>query len=564
MLPWERLRDKLLTLEGKPYQAYKSLEGAYRFERFVLYLDVMAQEPGLSSPMRVRVDQAVAQFPPDLWSTRTRKMAVEDFIARRWHETIRKVMRAPHAGRGGFSIEAGGQQMLERTACRITEEWVEVRGTITMPSDARKAAPKNAQAMITEDIAQLIDGALIHSAQNPAAVQRHVELAEDAEALRELLAERGLVAFIADGAVLPREPGSDKPLLSHLVTWQSPAELRMSITLPHRGAVSGLGIPRGITVIIGPPLSGRSTLLSGLAAGVYAHVAGDGRELSATAADATLVTGDEGRRIEGVNLQPFITQLRTGEDVTQYRTDQAPALLSQAAGLVETLEAGCSVLLIDEDSSAPGFLIQDELLRRLFPHAAGQVVPLVDLLRPLYEEHGISSVIVSSAGSAYARIADTVIAMEELHPVVATDQAKQLVGGGGPSEPRRAFGGIHHRVPLPESVGHFRGRRLRAELSGPRDVVSLGRDAIHLSRLQQLAEPGQARATGAAVLYAAEQGYIDGSRTVREVLALVDGDITQRGLDVLEPGAPVGDLARPRRQEIAAALNRLRSLRVKS
>jgi len=564
VLPWERFRDKLLTLEGKPYQAYKSLEGTYRFERFVLSLDRVAQDPGISSPMRVRVDQAEARFPTDLWSTRTRKVALEDFIARRWHETIRKVMRAPHAGRGAYGIEAGGQQILERTACRITEDWLEIRGTITWPSDARKTAPKIAQAMMTEDVPQLIDGALIYGNHNPSAVQRHVQLAEDAEALRGQLVEHGLIAFIADGAVLPREHTSGKPVLSHLVTWQSPPELRVTLTLPHRGPVTGLGVPRGITVIIGPPFSGRSTFIHALAACVYPHIPGDGREFSATVADAVLVTAEEGRRIEGVNLHPFITHLRTGEDVAQYRTEQAAPLLSQAAALVEVLEAGCSALLIDEDSSAPALLAQDTLLGRLVP-SGGQVVPLVDLLRPLYEEHGISSVIVSSAGSDYARVADTIIAMDGFHPSVVTAQAKQLVAGSEGSETRRPFGGIHHRVPLPEGVNQLQGRKLRPELPGPRDVVMLGREVVDLSRVAQLAEPAQTRAAGAAIIYAAEQGYVDGSRTVREILALVDSDISQRGLDVLEPAdAPAGDLARPRRQEMAAALNRLRSLRVKS
>lgn len=564
MLPWERLRDKLLTLEGKPYQAYKSLEGTYRFERFVLSLDLVGQDPGISSPMRVRVDQAEARFPSDLWSTRIRKAALEDFVARRWHETIRKVMRAPHAGRGAYGIEAGGQQILERTACRITEDWLEIRGTITLPSDARKAAPKAAQAMVTEDVPQLVDGALIYANQNPSAVQRHVQLAEDAESLRGQLMEAGLVAFIADGAVLPRENASGKPLLSHLVTWQSPPELRATLTLPHRGAVTGLGVPRGITAIIGPPFSGRSTFIRALADGVYTHVPGDGREFSATVADAVFVMAEEGRRIEGVNLHPFITHLRTGQDVAQYRTDQAPPLLSQAAALVEALEAGCSALLIDEDSSAPALLAQDSLLRRLVPLSASHVVPLVELLRPLYEEHGISSVIVSSAGTDYARVADTVIAIDGFQPSVVTAYAKELAGGNTP-EPRRPFGGIHHRVPLPEGLNQLRGRKLRPEQPGPRDVVPVGRDVVDLSGVAQLVEPAQRRGAVAAFIYAAEQGYVDGSRTVREILALVDADISQRGLDVLEPeDAPMGDLARPRRQEMAAALNRLPSLRVKS
>ncbi|MBI2200450.1 MAG: hypothetical protein HYU43_00725 [Armatimonadetes bacterium] len=520
-MPWERLRDKLLTLEGKPYQAYASLQGEYRFERYVLFLDSVAQDPAMPSLMRVRIDQAEARFPQDLSSTRVRRVALEDFIARRWHEVIRKVIRTQRGGRAAFGIEGGGQQILERSACRIAEDWIEIRGTITWPSDGRKAAPKLAQAVVTEDLPQLVDGALISANQNPSAVSRHVHLAEDVEALRQQLQERSLVAFIADGAVLPRELTSDKPLLSHLVT------------------------------------------LRALAWGVYTHLPGDGREFCGTVADAVVVTADEGRRIEGVNLQPFITALPTGEDVTQYRAEHASLIISQSAALAETLEAGCSALLIDEDTSAPGLLAQDPLLRRLATGASGPVVPLVDLLRPLYEEHGISAVVVTSASSDYARIADTVIVMNGFHASVVTAQAKEAIVESGSSEARHRFGGIHHRVPLPESVNQLRGRRLRPEMQGPRSVL-LGRDAIDLTRLPQLVDSCQGRAAGAAIVYAAEQGYVDGSRTVREILAVVDTDMAQKGLDVLVPlEAPGGDLARPRRQEIAAALNRLRTLRVK-
>lgn len=561
MLPWERLRDKLITLEGKPTQAYASLEGEYRFDRYVLFLDFVAQDPAVPSLMRVRIDQAEAHFPQELWSSRPRRVALEDFIARRWHDAIRKVMRNPRGGRATFGVEAGGQQILERTACRIAEDWIELRGTITWPSESRKAVPKIAQAMIDEDLPALVDGALIYANHNPSVLARHVHLAEDADALRQQLVERALVAFIADGAVLPREPASDKPLLSHLVTWQSPPELRVTLTLPHRGSIGGLGIPRGITVIIGAPLSGRSTLLRALATGVYPHVPGDGREFCGTAPDAVLVTADEGRRIEGVNLHPFITALPAGDDATQYRTEHSSLLMSQAAALAETLEAGCSALLVDEDTSAPGLLVHDPVLRRLIPDAAGSVVPLVDLLRPLYEEHGISSVIVTSGGTDYVRIADTVIAMHRFQPAVVTSQAKQLIPDG--SQTRGRFGGTHHRVPLPECVAQFRGRKLRPEMDGSRRVL-LGREAIDLAALAQIVDPCQVRAASAAIVYAAEQGYVDGSRTLREILALIDSDILQRGLDVLAPsGAPAGDLARPRRQEIAAAFNRLRTLRVK-
>lgn len=565
MLPWERLRDKLLTLEGKPYAAYQSLEGAYRFDRFVLFLDAVSLDPFVPTAMRARIDQAEARFPQDLSSNRIRKVALEDYVARRWHEVIRKVVRIPRGGRGAFALEAGGQPILERSACKMAEDYLEIRGNVTLPADGRKAAPKIAQAMLFEDLPQIIESALIYSNHDPAVAQRHVDLAEDVETLRGQLAERGLVAFIADGSVLPREGGSDRPQLSRLVTWQTPPELRITVSVPHRGALSGMGIPRGVTVIIGSPFSGRSTLLRAIAHSVFPHLPGDGREFCATVADAVLVRTDEGRRIEGVSLAPFVQTLPGGEDPLRFRTEHASDLLSQAAGLVEALEAGCSLLLIDEDTSAAALLVRDTLWRRLAAEVSSPVVPVADLVRPLYEEHGISSVVVTGAGENYAAIADTVIAMDGFHPRVVTREAKQVAAdtSGTPGEVRRRFGGIHHRVPLPESVSPLKGRRPRGEAQGPRGVM-VGREVIDLARIEQLVDPAQARAIAAALLYAAEQGYVDGTRTVREILALLETEIAQRGLDVFSPPEmPAGDYARPRRQEIAAVFNRLRTLRVK-
>ena len=73
-------------------------------------------------------------------------------------------------------------------------------------------------------------------------------------------------------------------------------------------------------------------------------------------------------------------------------------------------------------------------------------------------------------------------------------------------------------------------------------------------------EVSQLNAIGQA-LYFARQHYMDGRRALPEILDAVMTDIDRGGLDVLDRRA-VGDLARFRRYELAAALNRLRTLRV--
>ena len=565
MLPWERLRDKLLTLDGKPYAAYKTLEGAYRFERFVLFIDeVPVDPPGAPVPIRVRVDQAEARIPRELWTTPVRKAALEDFVGRQWYDAARRIGRT-RGGRGGIFIESGGQEILARTNCELAEDSVEVRAQVVLPSEGRKASGRHAQGVWLEDLGQVVDAALVftpHAGEGT----RHVDVAEDHHALRTLLTERGLVAFISDGALLTRDPDSDRPALAHLVTFQAPPELSVTLETPHRGAVTGLGIPRGVTVIVGGAFSGRSTLLRTIASSVYAHLPGDGREYCATAPDAVWIRADEGRRVEGVNLSPFISALPGGEEPTRYHSAAAPALVAEVASITEALEAGTSLLLFDEDSTAPRLLARDPLWRHLRPDARESVTPLADLVRPLYAESGVSTIIAGGTGSSLPGVADTVIAMDAFRPSAVTAAAKELSAQWPAVRVAeiRGFGGTHHRVPLGDSISFLRGRRLRPDASGP-GSLTLSRETIDLRALAHLADASQVRGAGAALVLAVERGYVDGTRTVREILSVLEADIAAGGLDVLSPrDYPLGEYAQPRRQEIAAVLNRLRTLRVKN
>jgi predicted ABC-class ATPase len=570
VLPWERLRDKILTLESKPLQAARALEGEYRHERFVLSLDrVTAEPPGAPSAMRVRVDMAEARFPPALWATRPGRVALEDFLARRWLEAARRVARA-RGGRPAFGISVGEQEILERTACRVAEDYVEVRGTVVLPTQGRRLAAKGLQGLLLQDLPQIVEGALLYGSLNPSAVQRHCEVVEDYEAMRTELSVHGLVAFLADGAVLPREPATDRPMLARVVPLEAPQELRVTLSPPHRGAVTGLGIPRGVTVILGHPFSGRSTFLRAVAAAVYPHVPGDGREYCVTVPDAVLVRADPGRRVEGVDVSALIGRLPDGTDPRRLRAESASDVVAMAASVLEALEVGCSLLLVDEDTAAAALMGRDLLWTEMAPQAARVTTSLAEVLRPLYEEHGVSSIVVTSRGLEYAPVADTVIALDGFRPRVVTAQAKQAASPARPfPPPRTRFGGIHHRVPLPESLASLRGHRLRAEPAAdarrlPRRAVPVGGEVVDLSALEQLVDPAQARAIAAALVFAADRGLADGARTVREIVGLVEMEVARAGLDALVADGPAGDLALPRRHELAAALNRLRTLRVRS
>jgi len=320
--------------------------------------------------------------------------------------------------------------------------------------------------------------------------------------------------------------------------------------------------------VMGSAFSGRSTLLRAVASSVYPHLPGDGREFCATVPDAVLVRAEDGRRVEAVSLVPFLSELPGGEDPARCRLEHAGDVVSQIAGIVEALEAGCSLLLVDEDMSAPPLLARDPLWRQLSPDARHPVTSLAELVRALYEEHGVSTIVVTGHSAEYAPAADTVIGLDAFRPRVVTTEARQAAAphSGARTEGKGRFGGIHHRVPLPESLASLRGRKLRSEAHGgghtPRGMI-LGRDGVDLSAVEQLVDPAQARAIAAALVFAADRGLADGMRTVREILGLIEMEIAQHGLEILVPDGVAGDLALPRRQELAAAFNRLRTLRVK-
>lgn len=574
MLPSDRLRDKLITLDGKGYSAYKSIAGAYRFPRHVLYLDHVQPDPfAPPSLLRVQVDAAEAQLPQEWWATPTRKMALEDFLARRFRDVVRRVSRGRPPERGGdrrggaLLVDAGEQEILSRTACRVRDEHVELRLALGLPADGRKIQAKQAATILLEELPAAVEGTLLRASLDEGAARRHLETVEDHAALVEGLRQAELVAFVPDGAVLPRESGiSDLPLGSHrAVPFRAPDALAVTLQTPHRGPVRGMGIPAGVTLIVGGGFHGKSTLLSALTRGVYPHLPGDGREHVAARPDLVKIRAEEGRRVARVDISAFVGPLPLGVDTAAFSTENASGSTSQAANLVEAIEAGGRVLVIDEDSSATNFMIRDELMQRLVPKALEPITPFVDQVRHLSLAHGISTVLVMGGSGDYFSVADTVILMDNYQPRVVTEEARRIA-----MERRdlraaegRPFEGARPRVPLPHGFNPYRDRRIRVDARGLR-TIAFGRETIDLAAVEQIVDSSQTRAIGDAIFFALERGYFDGERTLSQVLDALEADLSQGGLEVLSTheGHP-GDYALPRRHEIAAAINRLRTLAVK-
>ncbi len=462
-------------------------------------------------------------------------------------------------------IARPGQEVLDRTSVGMAPERVEVRFLMGLPAQGRRVMARQAEAMFFEELPEIVASALCYDRLDRAAIYAHIEANEDQDALRDKLKALGLIAFIGDGAVLPRRSGvDDRPMpLQTAVAFAAPASWRMQVDLPNRGRVEGMGIPEGITLIVGGGYHGKSTLLQALEMGVYNQIPGDGRELAVTVADAVKIRAEDGRKIERVDIRPFIANLPYGKDTAAFSTEDASGSTSQAANIMEALEVGTSLLLIDEDTSATNFMIRDHRMQELVAKEKEPITPFIDKARLLYRDLGVSTVLVIGGSGDYFDVADRVMMMDAYRPRDVTRQAGAIAArtrAERREEGGERFGPVTPRAPVAESIDARRGRQEASITVRDRHTVRFGQETIDLSAVEQIADRGQTEAIAAAILYARDR-YMTGDRPLQEVLEQVMSDFDRQGLDVLNPW-PLGHYALPRRFELAAALNRLRSLRM--
>jgi predicted ABC-class ATPase len=579
----ENLRQHLLQLDNRSYKAYKDIQGSYDFSEFTLIIDYVQGDPFASpSKFRVRVPPNIAQIPRELFNSRSREIALRDYLTRQFDKAAYSISTKRGTGKSGtIAVTRFGQEVLERTSAFIisskTSEigdlgGVELRFTVGLPAGGRSILGRQAAEMLCEDIPRIVSQSLKYANLNAAECRRHVETVEDADRLREQLAETGLVAFIADGSILPRRSGvDDRPLLNNAVAFASPPSLKVEFNCPNRGLISGMGIPAGITSIIGGGYHGKSTLLRAIELGVYNRIPGDGREFVVSNPAAVKIRAEDGRSVAGVDISPFINHLPQGRDTVQFYTENASGSTSQAANIIEALEVGrrqkegdlVPVLLVDEDTAATNFMIRDRRMQELIAKDKEPITPFIDKVRQLYADYGVSTILVMGGSGDYFDVADTVIAMDNFQAYDVTEKAKEIAQKYSidrAAEGGANFGKISQRVPVPASLDPSRGRRdVRVKVRDV-DEMAFGNEEIDLGAVEQIVDSGQLRAIAAAMVYAKQQ-YMDGKRTLAEIIDLVMADIDDRGMDILSP-FPEGNFAMFRRFELAAAINRLRSLSV--
>lgn len=574
------LRAALSRIDGRGYGAYKDIVGSYEFEHGTLIIDYVQGDPfAAPSKLRVRVPMSQAGLPAALWRSRVRRIALQDWLARQMHDAIyQEAQGARGTGKSGlFMIDAGGQEVLERTAILITPVWVEARLEVGLPARGRVVLGRQAIAMLCDELPRIVARSLLWRNLAHAAAEAFVACVENQEYIRAQLDRLGLVAFVGDGAVLPRVSGaSDRPLpVTQAVPFRAPESLRVSIELPQPmpGArvarISGMGVPRGITLIVGGGYHGKSTLLRAIERGVYPHVPGDGREVVVTSRDAVKIRAEDGRHVEQADISAFIGTLPYGQATAAFSTENASGSTSQAANIVEAVEVGARVLLLDEDTSATNFMVRDARMQALVHKQHEPITPFLDRVRELYESLNVSTVLVMGGSGDYFDVADTVIMLRDFLPSVVTDQAR-AIAREYPTRRRMEtvapLTAITPRAPLPESFDPARGRREVKIDAKSLALLLYGSEPIDLRSVEQLVDRSQTRAIGYAIHLARER-LMDGRAPLRDVLEALEQVLERDGLDVLDPfrrgERHPGNFAWPRRYEIAAAINRLRTARMR-
>jgi len=568
MVSKEDLKNILTRIDGKGYKAYKDIEGSFDFGPFTFHIDHVQGDPfAAPSRLRFRIPLSKTGFAPSLFEHRIRRISFQDFIARRF-DTIQRRLVKGHRGIGKsglISIDSGKQEILERSAVSIGAQGVEVRFTVGLPAEGRRILGKEAMAIFFQEIPQIGEQCLFYQYYDPSEVRLHVEVAEDHEAIQRQLEEKGLVAFVHDMSILPRRSGvDDRPLTQNVVPFYYPPELEMEMIVPNRGKVKGMGFPNGVTLIVGGGFHGKTTLLNAIERGVYPHIPGDGREYVVTLPSAVKIRAEDGRSIEKVDISPFINHLPQGKDTGRFSTENASGSTSQAANIIEALEMGSKLLLIDEDTSATNFMVRDERMQELVTKDKEPITPFVDKVKKLYNDLGVSTILVMGGSGDYFDIADTVIMMDNYQPRCVTYRAKEIalkhtsrrMDEGGAS-----FGKITPRQPLSHSFDASRGRReVKIDAKSTRTIL-YGPTTIDLSYLEQLVDPSQTRTIGLMIHYYSEH-YLEKTQNLREGLTKLMEDVQEKGFDILLP-YKVGNLAMPRIYELAGAINRMRTLKIR-
>lgn len=559
------LKKLLHQIDRKSYPAYKSLKGQYRFPGYLLSIDQVQGDP-FAAPSKVSIllTGSDTGFIPRLFDSSCKRIALQDYLIRQLEKEIGDYsFKAKGSGKSGLlSISHPGQEVLERTACQINESTGDIRVGIEIgfPANGRTINAGELDRILFEFLPKCVKNSLFYESLDHRRIDESIELAVDQQSIREQLPQLDLVAFVANGSTLPRISGVSEKPLKDAIAFRSPPSLEVVLKVPHHGTLTGMGIKKGVSLIVGGGYHGKSTLLRALELGVYNHRKGDGREFVITDDAAVKIRAEDGRSIKHTDISLFIQNLPTNKDPRSFDTPDASGSTSQAANVVESIEAGTSLLLIDEDTSATNFMIRDELMQRVVHPDEEPITPFIERVRELYQQLGISAIIVAGSCGTYFHVADTIIQMCRYVPKDVTRFAKQealnypLVQAGSRVYQQPSF----ERIPEQRAISEA-DRRIKVKTIG-KDLIQLDKKTVDLHDVEQLVDCEQSNSLGYMLLYV-QQKLIDGKKTMQEVVAELQADVKRHGLSAITGSSYHAALAMPRKQEIFACFNRCRELR---
>lgn len=559
------LRNLLRQIDHKGYPAYKDTRGCYTFGTWQLSIDHVQGDPfAAPSKVSVRVAGKQAGFPAELYRNSYQRIALQDYLLRQFGRQLEKLsFRAKGSGKSGLlAMSRPGQEVLERTASQIEPETgnLTVRFEVGFPANGRTVNARELEKIFFELLPECVEQTLFAKALDMKKVRQAVFLAEDQQYIREQLKAQGLVAFVADGSILPRESGVSGRPMRDAVPFVTPPSLKVTMELPHRGTITGMGIKKGITLIVGGGYHGKSTLLKALELGVYNHIAGDGREYVICDETAMKMRAEDGRSIRKVDISMFIRNLPNGKNTEAFSTEDASGSTSQAANVVEAMEAGCMTLLMDEDTSATNFMIRDELMQRVVNRESEPIIPFIDRVEELFRVYGISTIMVAGSSGAYFHKADCILQMKQYEPVDITELAKNEAAAypivTAPEKEHRAL--EENRVAKPD-MSLRNDDRMKLKVMG-KDGFSFNRETVDLRYVEQLTDSEQLAALAYLLKYA-ELHLFDGKKNLKDVVEQLEQKLMTEGLAaVCESSYVPTGLAMPRKQEIFACINRYRKL----
>ena len=550
-----QFRTSIRGMDHKGYPAYKSLKGTYQFKNYQLEILHVQGDPFASpSSVAVKINGRNAAFPKEYYQQKHRRIAMEDYLLRNFSTALdRGSHRAKGSGKSGMiAASHPGQEILERTGCRVSQDGsVLFRFVVGFPARGRTIDAREMKKIFFDILPPVVEQCGFYATCDKERIEETIALADDQYEIRRQLVQKGLVAFVADGSVLPRESGISERPMKDAIAFKSPESLRVTLDLPHRGKISGMGIREGITLIVGGGYHGKSTLLKTLEKSVYPHIAGDGREYVATLDCAMKIRAEDGRSVCNEDISLFIKDLPNGKDTTHFSTLDASGSTSQAANTIEAIEAGSSLLLIDEDTSATNFMIRDKLMEQVIAPGEEPIIPFIKRIRPLYEEQKVSTILVVGSCGAFFEMADTIIQMEQYLPRDITKRAKSV------------FDANSDKIRIDDELVLPKGRTIRIPKATERNKIkvmgtdgfSLQHHPVDLRYLEQITDGEQMLALAQILCYTLEN-FGQKQIAVPEYLDQIMSLLEQKGLEGLISGKTIPNMAMPRKNEIAGCLNR--------